>query len=266
MSDIEISTQTIHASFASVINEIEPGANIYDNPNQQGTTYPAWFIVHRSPVEIKPELGFRKGGHRYQLTYNIDIWYMLKQNIPRLYDQYSEVAERLDDKLEYLKIFGTDAVVHVYNRSWSMELSALKFSVTLMLRVFKKTDGEYYKPMEVITDIGTFLKNQEKFNKYTISFRNTTKVGEQIEIPEAITVLSGEAIILPIMNYEIESKNKLWKTVGWDIGEFGHKYYVTDNATATLLWTYEDIPIEPEEPEEPKQPDEPNEPEPSTEP
>ena len=110
---VSISTQVIHASYAAVISEIDKDANIYDNPNQQGTAYPAWFIVHRSPVEIQRELGKRLNGNRYILTYQIDIWYMVQQNITRLYDIYTQVAEQLDEKIEYLPIFGSDAIVHV---------------------------------------------------------------------------------------------------------------------------------------------------------
>ena len=98
---IEISTQIIHASYAAVINSIDPNANIYDNPNQQGTAYPAWFIVHRSPVEVQRDFGKRYGGNRYTITYMIDLWYMVQQNIPRLYDQYTAIAEELDSKMEY---------------------------------------------------------------------------------------------------------------------------------------------------------------------
>lgn len=89
----EINTNVIHASFASVINELWPNSNIYDNPNQQGTQYPAWFIVHRSPIEVLRDFGAINGGNRYTITYQIDLWYMLMQNITCLYDKYSEIAE-----------------------------------------------------------------------------------------------------------------------------------------------------------------------------
>lgn len=157
----EISTQIIHASIASVINEIQPEANIYDNPNQQGTVYPAWFIVHRSPFEIRNETGRRFGRNRFSITYQIDIWYMLQQNIPCLYDEYVAIAEALDSKIEYLPIFGSSAIVHVFDRSWNLELNAMKYSITLRLRVFGDNVGEQTK-INTISDISAFVKNRNE--------------------------------------------------------------------------------------------------------
>jgi hypothetical protein len=161
---VSISTQIIHASYASVINQVQPNANIYDNPNQQGTIYPAWFIVHRSPVEVTRDVGKRDNGNRYNLTYQIDIWYMIQQNITRLYDQYSQMAEALDEKIEYLPIFGTDAVVHVLERSWSLEMNAMKYSTTLRLRVYKDSDFTP-EPMQVISDLQEFIRGNSQHDE-----------------------------------------------------------------------------------------------------
>lgn len=163
---IEISTQIIHASFASVINAIDSDANIYDNPNQQGTVYPAWFIVHRSPVEVSREFGKKNNCNYYTITYQIDIWYMIQQNITRMFDKYSLIAEQLDSKLEYLKIFNSDAVVHVYDRSWGLEMNALKYSTTLRLRVRSNNNFEP-TPMQVITDFNSYIKEQQNNKSLT---------------------------------------------------------------------------------------------------
>lgn len=160
---VQISTQIIHASIASVINQVEANANIYDNPNQQGTTYPAWFIVHRSPVEVRRDFGRHNGGNRYELTYQIDIWYMIQQNITCLFDKYTAVAEDLDSKIEYLPIFNSDAVVHLYDRSWSLEMNSMKYSFTLKLRVYsdKRITPE---PEEILTidNIREFIKGTDQ--------------------------------------------------------------------------------------------------------
>jgi hypothetical protein len=158
---IPISTQIIHASIAQVINQVQPNANIYDNPNQQGTVYPAWFIVHRSPVELRRDFGKINYGNRYEITYSIDIWYMIQQNITRLFDQYTQIAEQIDSKLEYLPIFGTDAVVHVFDRSWNLELNCLRYSLTLRLRVFVDSNI-VIEPMEVISDFKQFIKSDKQ--------------------------------------------------------------------------------------------------------
>lgn len=149
---IELSTQLIHASIASVLSQIDSSAEVFDNPTQQGTPYPAWYIVHRAPVERQ-----RECGNRYILVYQIDIWYLLKQNITRLYDQYTSVAEQLQEMIEYLPVYGYDGVcVHTYENSWGLELNAMKYSITLRLRCSRSTVPD--TKMQVIEDIQTFIK------------------------------------------------------------------------------------------------------------
>lgn len=150
---IELSTQLIHSSIASVLNQIDSSAEIFDNPTQQGTPYPAWYIVHRSPVERQ-----RECGNRYVLVYQIDIWYLLKQNITRLYDQYTNVAEQLQEAIEYLPIYGyKDVVVHTYDNSWGLEMNAMKYSLTLRFRCSRNTTPD--TKMQVIEDLQVFLKH-----------------------------------------------------------------------------------------------------------
>lgn len=232
---VNISTQIIHASYASVIREIDANANIYDNPNQQGTEYPAWFIVHRSPVEIQRDLGKRLSGNRYVLTYQIDIWYMIQQNITRLFDQYTQIAEQLELKLEYLPIFGSDAVVHVYDKSWSLELNALKYSTTLRLRVFVDKDF-HLEPMEVIEDLSVFLKNQ-KIEFCTLSFTNDEHPDFSVDLPDDIVASVDSFVKLPSVSGEHEEGGELWIPNEWDIGAFGQSVKMANDITANLLWS-----------------------------
>ena len=224
---IRINTQIVHASIASVLNEIDPLANIFDNPNQQGTPYPAWFIVHRSPVEIQKEI------KRYVLVYQIDIWYMLKQNITRLYDQYSAIAEQLDDKIEYLPVFGGDgAVVHVYDRSWGLELNALKYSITLKFRCSRDTVPDEY--MQVIEDLRVFLKLQFEA---ILTFENTTHPEFDAQIPSPISVTKGQSVSLPFVGGEFEDEDYKWTPSGWSIGAFGARVRLDESITTNLLWS-----------------------------
>lgn len=231
---VNISTQIIHASYASVIREIDANANIYDNPNQQGTEYPAWFIVHRSPVEIQRDFGRRLNGNCYILTYQIDIWYMIQQNITRLFDQYTQIAEQLEFKLEYLPIFGSDAVVHVYDKSWSLELNALKYSTTLRLRVFVDKDFKP-EPMQVIEDIRAFIKNQQP-EFYTLSFTNTEHPDFTVELPNDIVSEANTIVKLPSVYAKEVIDDETWVPFAWDIGEFGQSVYMNENKVANLLW------------------------------
>ena len=225
---IEITTQLIHASYASVIRTIDENANIYDNPNQQGTYYPAWFIVHRSPVELQKGIG------RWTLVYQIDIWYMLKSNQTRLYDQYSAIAEQLDDKLEYLPIFGTDACVHVLDRSWGLELDALKYSTTLRLYA-SKGPKPVIPYMEVIEDLRVFLKGlKQEF--YTLSFTNTDHPDFTVELPDDIISEANTIVKLPSVYAKEVIDDETWVPYAWDIGEFGQSVYMNENKVANLLW------------------------------
>lgn len=233
---IEISTQIIHASYAAVINSIDPNANIYDNPNQQGTAYPAWFIVHRAPVEVQRDVGKRYGGNRYTLTYMIDIWYMIQQNIPRLYDQYTQVAEELDSKIDYLPIHGSDAVVHVYDRSWSLELNCLKYSTTLRLRVYRNNPNYDDTTIDVITT-DVFLKMQ---NEAILSFENTSHPEFDAQLPNPISVTKGRSVNLPFVGGEFEDDNYKWTPSGWTVGAFGALIQLNESMTADLLWRSEE--------------------------
>lgn len=150
---IVLDTPLVHKSFTSVLQKITPDAHIYDNPNQQGTKIPAWFIVHREPVTIERDLD-----KRAWLTYGIDLYYMLDYNLPRTFDSYSSVADALNTELKYLTIYGTTFKVHVQNRSWSLQLDCLRYSTTLKFRVSETEEPE--TKMQVIEDLAVFLKNQ----------------------------------------------------------------------------------------------------------
>lgn len=150
---IVLDTPLVHKSFTSVLNRITPDAHIYDNPNQQGTKLPAWFIVHREPVTIERDLD-----KRAWITYGIDLYYMLDYNLPRTFDSYSSVADALGTELKYLTIFGTNYKVHIQQRSWSLQLDCMRYSVTLKFRVSETEEPE--AKMQVIEDLAVFLKNQ----------------------------------------------------------------------------------------------------------
>lgn len=234
---VEIDTQIIHASYAAVINKIDPEAHIYDNPNQQGTELPAWFIVHRSPVEVRKDLGRINHGSRFDITYSIDIWYMLKQNITRLYDQYTVIAEQLDAQLEYLPVFNSDAVLHVHDRVWSLEMNALKYSTTLRFKVYTNNpDAINYPKVDVITGPDIFLKNQ---GESYIIFTNEDHPEFDVSFPTSLYVQTGKRINLPMVSGSFTDDNYIWTPSAWSIGDFNESVLVEENTTANLLWSSE---------------------------
>lgn len=226
---IELSTQLIHASIAAILRDIDPNAEIFDNPTQQGTPYPAWYIVHRQPVELH-----RECGNRYMLVYGIDIWYMLQQNITRMYDQYTQVAERLQDVMEHLPIYGHPGVlVHTHENSWSLELNAMKYSITLRLRCSRNTVPE--PKMQVIEDLSVFIKGLGLLKRihYTCSQFPDFDMG--IETSEYC--YEGKSIVLPFVSgiYR-DTDNKRWEPIVWDKGPMGGTFGpVTSDTTINLI-------------------------------
>lgn len=246
---VEISIQLIHASYATAINKIQPNANIYDNPNQQGTELPAWFIVHRSPIEIRKEAGKIGRGSRFEVTVNIDLWYLLKQNITRLFDQYSAIAEQLDENLEYLPLLGTDAVLHVHDRVWSLELNALKYSTTLRFKVYSDGTNSLMplsEKMNVITGPEVFIKNN---SQSLVTFTNEDHPEFDVEFPASILIKTNKRIILPTVTGEFEDQEFIWTPTAWTIGAFGDSYRVDENVTTDLVWSYKEKPEPEPEPE-----------------
>lgn len=226
---ITINTPVIHKSYASVLSRIDPNALIFDNPNQQGTKLPAWFIVHREPVSSTCAID----GYQW-VVYAIDIYYMVEYNKPRLFDEYAAIADQLDLELEYLPIYGTDGeLVHVFDRSWELAMNALKYSTTLRLRVHPSVQREPY--MQVIENLEVFIKS--KFPLLKVYFTNTTHPELDIEIPERMFAYYGTGITLPtITGVYRDSEGKRWEPLAWDIGAFGETTQpLYANTTANLV-------------------------------
>ena len=226
---IIIDTPTIHKSLAQLVLSLTPNACVYDNPNQQGTHLPAWFIVHREPVDIKEDLH-----GRWWLNYHIDLFYMLDFNGPHLFDDYAAIADQLGEISEYLPIYGYENVVtHTYERSWGMYMDALKFSMNLKFRVTKDATPPAY--MEVIEDLRVFLKGlKQEF--YTLSFTNTDHPDFTVELPDDIVVSANAFVKLPSVSGEHEEGGELWVPNEWDIGAFGQPVKMVNDITANLLW------------------------------
>lgn len=224
---ITINTPVIHKSYASVLSRIDPNALIFDNPNQQGTKLPAWFIVHREPVSSTCAID----GYQW-VVYAIDIYYMVEYNKPRLFDEYAAIADQLDLELEYLPIYDTDTVVHVFDRSWELAMNALKYSTTLRLRVHPSVQREPF--MQVIQDLSVFLKLQFES---ILTFENTTHPEFDAQIPSPISVTKGQSVSLPFVGGEFEDDDYKWTPSGWSIGSFGARIRLDESVTTNLLWS-----------------------------
>jgi hypothetical protein len=221
---IIIDTPTIHKSLAQLVLSITPNACVYDNPNQQGTHLPAWFIVHREPVDIKEDLH-----GRWWLNYHIDLFYMLDFNGPHLFDDYSAIADQLGDASEFLPIYGnTGVVVHTYERSWGMYMDALKFSINLKFRVTRDATTPAY--MQVIEDFDAFIK--PTLRTITVRFINVDYSFLLVELPATMYIQSGQSVTLPTITGEYEdSDGNVYEPVAWSLGAFGETVGPIEHST-----------------------------------
>ena len=226
---ISIDTPTIHKSYATVLSQIDPNAVIFDNPNQQGTKLPAWFIVHREPVSSTCAID----GYQW-LVYAIDIYYMVEYNKPRLFDEYAAIADRLDLNLEYLPVYGTNGkLVHVFDRSWELAMNALKYSTTLRLRVRPGTTPAPY--MNVIENFEVFIKT--KLALLRVYFTNTEHENLDVDMPSQMFCYYGDTFVLPTVEGVYRDEDNLrWEPVRWNIGAFGETIGpLHENVTADLV-------------------------------
>lgn len=230
---IQIDTPTVHRSIAQALRGVTPEATIYDNPNQQATRLPAWFIVHREPVRIEREIS------RWVLVYALDLVYMLDFNITGLYDKYSAIADALDLALVYLEIYGSSgAKAHVYNRSWQLDMSGLKYSIELRFRVAPNTKLEEY--MQVIEDLQVFLKDSGMLPKdmAKIEYVNIEHPEFAITLPKTTKHEKGSKIDLPYVFGKFHREEKTWFPKRWDIGDFGSEYTLVKDTIAALEWGF----------------------------
>ena len=159
----EISLELISQALGGVLSAEFPESTVYDNPNQQNTSLPAFFI------NFMPGSGIAKQiGNRYMRTLRIDLVYLEDYNLPDLYDRYKHAAELLDEKLELIKyncsyedpdtggLVELQCLLRTFDRQWRVELSALHYEFRMELRVSIKLPQ--IPKMEVIEELSEKIK------------------------------------------------------------------------------------------------------------
>lgn len=139
MAEIVVSLLGIQDSIAGVLRRDMGAVNVYNNPNQQNTHYPAWFINFISPSGIdQPTTG------RMMRKLKFDIFYKLDKNITDLYDQYISMADRMDEKLElipYPSIEQPETLIRVNkDRKWTIALDALHYLCNINVLVTRSEE------------------------------------------------------------------------------------------------------------------------------
>ena len=137
---------TLASSLAAYLSPSFPGVSFYEDPNQQGTKAPCFFLQQRYSY---PKL--RQDG-RWLLQIGLDLTYLVDYNLPNLQRLYLAAAETLDQLMETFPYSdGTTegtTLLRTYDREWRIDLDALHYKFELKVWV---TMPENQNPMETMT-------------------------------------------------------------------------------------------------------------------
>ena len=142
----EIDINLITSALSDFLAFYFPGMPVYNNPNQQETDLPAWFINFVPGSSIKKQVG-----NRYLRSLHIDLVYLEEYNLPDLYDRYLTVAETLDETLEVFAYVyeGQKYLLRTRERNWRVSLADLHYEFKLDVRVsLSKTPDPLMLTME----------------------------------------------------------------------------------------------------------------------
>ncbi len=130
--------QALTHSLADYLAPALPGFTFYDNPNQQGTQTPAMFL-QRTRAKISKRLG-----GRFLRQLGLDLVCLADYNVSDMDDQYTAVADVLDELLDTFPYRGGEdgesALLRTYERNWYIQDDALHYKFDLKLWVSRGED------------------------------------------------------------------------------------------------------------------------------
>ena len=132
---------------ASQLVGVFPDIPVYASPNQQGTSYPCFFVF-LMPSSILDEID---GFHKRDLAF--DVVYVQARNTPDAYMQINGVADTLDeifDHVTYLSPEGDTVPLHTHERTWSIEDQELHYKFHVKQRVSLSVTRI---PMRLLSDL-----------------------------------------------------------------------------------------------------------------
>lgn len=121
------------------------GVAFYEDPNQQGTSCPCFFLQQRYSY-----INLAAGGRRQRII-GLDLTYLEQYNLPDLQQKYQAAAEILDLSMDTFPYSdGENSVVlRAYDREWRIDEDALHYKFEL--RVWIVPDEER-NPMEQLDE------------------------------------------------------------------------------------------------------------------
>lgn len=130
--------QALTHSLADYLAPALPGVTFYGNPNQQGTQTPAIFL-QRTRAKITKRLG-----GRFLRQLGLDLVCLADYNVSDMDDQYTAVADVLDELLDTFPYRGGEdgesALLRTYERNWYIQDDALHYKFDLKLWVSRGED------------------------------------------------------------------------------------------------------------------------------
>lgn len=138
---------TLARSLADYLAPHFPGVTFYEDPNQQGSRPPMFFLQTRyASVENLLD-------GRYLRTLGLDLTYLLEYDLPDMQQQYQSAGEQLDlllDTFPYTDGENT-ALIRAYAREWRVDEDAMHYKFEL--RVIAEIPEDETK-METIENTG----------------------------------------------------------------------------------------------------------------
>lgn len=111
-------------SIAGVLKAEYPDIPIYNNPSQQGTEVPCFFVFFM-PTEIEKQIG-----RRFMRNIGIDIVYLVEKNDPDAHDKMVSAADTLDCALEFILYEGKEKL-RTFDREWKIDDGELHYQLKI---------------------------------------------------------------------------------------------------------------------------------------
>ena len=132
-------------SLAELLSEGYPEYPVYDSPNQQGTSFPCFFIFYM-PSTIEDQIG-----NRYLRDLGVNIVFVQQRNLANGNQKIHEIADFLDRNLEMFRYSDgsmDSALITVWERRWNIEDEELHYQFHIRERILVEETVNLMQDME----------------------------------------------------------------------------------------------------------------------
>ena len=132
-------------SLAGMLTGAYPDYPVYDSPNQQGTSFPCFFLFFM-PSTIEEHVG-----NHYFRDLGVDLVFVQQRNLVNGNRKIHEIAEFLDRNLDpfpYTDGSGESLPVPVQDQQWSIEDEELHYQFHIRTRILVEETENLMQEME----------------------------------------------------------------------------------------------------------------------